>query len=67
MIELVTMEQLQNCMLAKMKVQIWVGSEYDETVILEVSNEIIKASNNFYYFRENCTIYVSGNYFRLVK
>jgi hypothetical protein len=65
--EIITDEQLQNCVLANINVQIWFDEEYDESVILEFDNEIIKGANNFYYLREKCRLVTFYNYFKLIK
>lgn len=65
-IEVVTHKQFQNCIFAGVKVEIWIGEECDESVILEFNDEIFKASNGFYYIRANCRLYITNNYFRLV-
>ncbi|QTH44019.1 hypothetical protein J4772_06335 [Cohnella sp. LGH] len=64
MVEIVTDEQLLNCVSSKEKVLFCYGDDCDDTdesVIVRFDDEIIKAVNESYYIRETCRFYTFEN------
>lgn len=66
-IEVMTNEQIRNCMNTNCIVQVWIQDEYDKQGSIEKFDEEVIRIDNEYYFRNICSVYTSKNYFKLVN
>lgn len=64
-IEIITEEQLANCINSNSSVEIWLGDNLEEvSVLLDFDENTIRVTDGC-YFRKNISIYLIGNYFTL--
>lgn len=65
-IEIITNEQIQNCVNTNSIVQVWVQDEYDKQGSIEVFNNDIIRIGNEYYVRNQCVFYTNKNYLQVI-
>lgn len=66
-IEVITDEQLSNCINHAVEIEIWMEDELQEVCnIVDFNDKTIRISDGF-YLRENVSLFLKQNYFRLIK
>lgn len=63
-IEIITDEQIQNCINSSALVEVWVQNEFDKiNQIISCNKDVLKIGEE-YYFKSQCKIIAMGNYFK---
>jgi hypothetical protein len=62
-----TAEQIQNCIIANMDVEVWFGGELDCVSKIKAFDDEVVLVEEGKYLRSNCVLKIKGSHLRLVK